>query len=227
MYLVGAQAFKPETSFLVKIDVSNVDAEDPTPISFEFDVTIVDFCKDSALSFTSSQADIDYVIDAVPTTAAQTITFPSVTTTTDSTRCPISVDLQIYLINTWVDYVGNTANYPWIDSASYLSNTGFDVQTDDASTYANPANSQVIFNCRVIATDPDSTSSSAIIYSTFAVSFASACESDAISQATLIADQVSLVTSSSTTADYNAETRVHSVANCPETFIWEHFDSVK
>ena len=95
VHLVGAQVFKPETSFLMKVDVSNADAADPTPISFEFDVTIVDFCKDSVLSFTSSQANLDYIIDAVPNTAAEPVTFPSVATTTDSTRCPISVNLQI------------------------------------------------------------------------------------------------------------------------------------
>ena len=54
IYLVGASAFKPETTFQVKIEVANLDADDPTPLSYEFDVTIVDFCRGSALTFSTS-----------------------------------------------------------------------------------------------------------------------------------------------------------------------------
>ena len=78
----------------MKIDISNTGALDPTPISFEFDVTIVDFCRDSALNFPVSQADEVYEIGAVAPTAEKPVSFVGVTTSsTDATRCPYSVDL--------------------------------------------------------------------------------------------------------------------------------------
>ena len=94
--ITGASAFKPETTFKVKIEVSNAGGLDPTPISFEFDVTIVDFCRDSALSFDASQADEVYTINALASgTAASSVTMVGVSTDTDDTRCPITRTLEI------------------------------------------------------------------------------------------------------------------------------------
>ena len=133
----------------MKIEVANTGGLDPTPIAYEFDVTIVDFCRDSALTFSASQADESYVIDAVAITAEQSVSFVGVTTSTDATRCPISVDLQIFDGLNWINYVGSEASYPWIND--YVSGSGFDIQTDDSATYANPASAKVVFNCRVVA----------------------------------------------------------------------------
>ena len=119
----------------MKIEVSNPGGLDPTPLSWEFDVTIVDFCRDSQLSFDASQADESYVIDAVAPTADQAVAFVSISTSTDATRCPITVALEIY---DGVIWNGNTGDYSWINT---YSSTGFNIQTDDADTYANPSNS--------------------------------------------------------------------------------------
>ena len=124
----------------MKIEVSNPGALDPTPLSYEFEVTIIDFCRDSELASGGKQDDVDYVIDAIPSTAGMNVPFVSVTTTTDSTRCPITISLQIFDGIGWNDYTGNEANYPWISSGS-MSSTEFIIQTDDAATYADPSNS--------------------------------------------------------------------------------------
>ena len=89
---------------------------------------------------------------------AYTISFPTVTTSTDASRCPYTLDLQISDGTVYQDYVGNEAASPWI--SSYTSNVGFDIQTDDAASFGNPS---ALFNCRLVAIDPDSTSLSAAI----------------------------------------------------------------
>ena len=92
IYLVGAQAFKPQTTFNLAIEISNPAETVPSPITFQFDVTVVDFCKDSSLSFDTSFADVNYSIEVSPS-PTQSETFPSVTTSTDATRCPFTVNL--------------------------------------------------------------------------------------------------------------------------------------
>ena len=109
------------------------------------------------LSFDSTQPNESYTIEVSPS-PAYTISFPTVTTTTDATRCPFTLDLQISDGTVYQDYVGNEGTYPWI--SSYTSNTGFEIQTDDAATYGNPTS---LFNCRLVAIDPDSTSLSSAI----------------------------------------------------------------
>ena len=116
----------------------NVDAAVPLTLTYEFDVTIIDGCKDSALAFSpSEQADEPFIIDAAPTTATQSILFAAVTTTTSIVLCPISIEMEIYSNFVWVS-ANNVGLFPWIPS--YTSGTGFDLQTDDAATLADPAN---------------------------------------------------------------------------------------
>jgi hypothetical protein len=87
------------------------------------------------------------------TTAGQTVNFDTVTSSSSSVRCPVTVDLQLKNDGTWYDYVGNESNWPWI--SSYTSGTSFEIQTNDYATYANPE-SLSSFSVRAVATDVDS-----------------------------------------------------------------------
>ena len=88
--LTDASAFKPQTAFKAKVEVKNENGSDPSPIIYEFDITVVDFCIDSQISFGTSQAAVTYEMQKSPVTPAETVTFEAVTTTTDLTRCPVS-----------------------------------------------------------------------------------------------------------------------------------------
>ena len=137
-------AFTPQTTFQVKLDVSNAAGSVPTPESYEFTVTIVDACADSSLTFTTAaQADITYVIDnrtPAATTPATPIAWPTVTSTTDSTRCPVTLTYEIFTDPTW--------------TVLETSPTAVEIQTDDYATLlADPAN-PVTHLVRFSATEP-------------------------------------------------------------------------
>ena len=146
------------------------------------------------MTFDSSQSDETYIIDAVGPTPDQNVAFVGVTTDTDPIRCPITVYLEIF---DGVNWFGCAAlgGCPWMND--YAVGTGFDIQTDDAATYADPANAQVVINCRIVATDPDSTSATSTIYEYFDISFVSACENDVITIGGAIPDSDLLVHSGS------------------------------
>ena len=60
-------------------------------------MTIVDFCRDSQISFAVEQSDVVYTITYTGTgevpSPTQTVTFATVSTDTDITRCPVTIDL--------------------------------------------------------------------------------------------------------------------------------------
>ena len=119
----------------------------------------------------------------------------------------------------WINYVGNEASYPWIND--YVSGTGFDIQTDDAATYADPASAQTVFNCRVVASDPDSTSPTGTVYGLFDISLSSVCENDQISitPANLMSDSSVLVSSTSTTDTTKRTTTTYQATRLTAT-LW-------
>ena len=123
--------FKPETTFTVKIEVSNAGALVPLTLAYDFTVTIIDACKDNALSFATTMTPIAYVIDnktPSSTTADLPVSFPSVTATVaDSTRCPVTVNMQIENNGSWLDVSGNEATYPWIKTGTYATGIGFTI----------------------------------------------------------------------------------------------------
>ena len=151
----------------------------------------MDFCRDSQVSFTAEQSDVVYAIaytgngstgitqNASPT---ETVTFAAVSTDTDITRCPVTTDLQIFDGTDWIEYTGNESLWPWI--TGYTADTEFTIQTD-SHAYGDPS---TIFNCRLVANDPDSTSASATAITAFTVTLNSVCATDVFSLDTTLSD---------------------------------------
>ena len=216
----------------MKIEVSNPDASVPLTLTYEFEAVLVDACRDSALAWSSRMNDLTYTIDNRNSgaTAAQTVLFDAVhSSPAGLTRCPVSVTLEIYHSGVWVDYSTSPATFPWV--TNYVTDTSFEVQTDDYATYADPS-APYTASCRIVATDPDSLTTTATISEPFSISFDSECADHQVSIATPLSATVAateLLTSGAPGSFRTAATPVitHSPADhsgCPHTVTFEVWD---
>ena len=183
----------------------------------------MDFCRDSQVSFTAAQSDVVYTITytgtgSTPatqvTSPTETITFATVSTDTDITRCPVTTDLQIFDGTDWIDYVGNESLWPWI--SGYTADTEFSIRTD-SHAYGDPS---TIFNSRLVANDPDSTSASATAITTFTVTLNSVCATDVFSLDTTLSDLTIQVSASSSNPTINPPAYSSTQPGCPIDFSW-------
>ena len=128
-----------------------------------------------------------HTMEADSSTAASPVVVIPFTTIEDETECPLIRTIEIFdevseLWDTYDETVSAmTTKYPWIDTTSIVNDSGFDVVTEDYSTYDDETMLPTVYKMRQTVADPNSNEEEWKIYDYFDVELKYECDDDVLS----------------------------------------------
>ena len=125
-------------------------------------------------------------MEADSSTAASPVAVIAFTSIEDETECPLIRTIEIYdeIVEQWDAYdetiSAMTTKYPWIDTSSIDNDSGFDVVTEDFTTYDDETIPPTVYQMRQTVEDPNSNESESKIFDNFDVTLKYECDDDVL-----------------------------------------------
>jgi hypothetical protein len=186
--------FQPNSSehnYKFRVELTDLAAIDPEAIRVfdEFEVNIYDKCWRNKLTLTvgSMKQDLLHTMEADGSTPASTVAVIAFTSIEDESECPLVRTIEIYdeVYERWDIYdeavSAMSTKYPWISTSSIVNDSGFDVVTEDYSTYDDETKDPTVYRMRQTVEDQNSNESESKIYDYFDVTLKYECDDDVLS----------------------------------------------